>query len=633
MRHHHKRHAGFLLAMVAISVTAANNASAQSLASTDPTPTTIEQALSQRFMDVASPDADQASAAITALTRYGQPEVIPALIIGLRDGAAPRQAYIDALTQLTGEKNPPRDWQGWTIWLQRRDGWPKNPAIDRLLVERAAVLDSGYRALLPPVSELAIPSHDLIWMGDFLDQAGMIDHPKMNFAHQAPQIVGSDVIIGLADPNLTARAYPLRLLAGGTVINDEWNGIPVSIVYHPVCGTAQIFDRRQINPEAAQAPLLRPTGLVHRSRPLIYERTSRGLWDACTGRALTTDPAHAPLAIMTATTTSWARWSHEFPNSMVMTDTRSAARAEAMINQMSGYPTSPRTAWPVAILDDQYHAKDQMIAIPGEDGKILGLESMARLADRDVVNGRFGEKSLVLITENPNIPTVRAFQRTDRFFEPTTFPDRVTDQDGALWRVTENGLIGPNQQILPRVPVYAGYWFVFQDQLPDASNRTIRVELPPRPVGPLEMRQPVMPPVPNPPVMSMIPSEQTIAAIPAESSATSGATRQPKQPVTFGKLRFPPLPKAAKPANMTPAQEAGLEKMPGKLTEVERRRLAAQAAKDQAAKDLASKDLAPKDTGKKNILKPPSDYRRNPDEKMVQPQDKPKRPDVSGKGH
>ena len=100
--------------------------------------------------------------------------------------------------------------------------------------------------------------------------------------------------------------------------------------------------------------------------------------------------------------------------------------------------------------------------------------------------------------------------------------------------------------------------------------------------------------------------------------------------MTFGKLRFPPLPKPDKPKNMTPGQEAGLEKMPGQLTEIERRRLAAQKA---ATKKADTENFISNDA-KKNILKPPpSEFKRNPDESMVQPTEKPKRPNISGKGH
>jgi hypothetical protein len=191
--------------------------------------------------------------------------------------------------------------------------------------------------------------------------------------------------------------------------------------------------------------------------------------------------------------------------------------------------------------------------------------------------------------------------------------------------------LGPDNQVLARVPVYAGYWFVFQDQLPERANRMITLDLPPRPIGRIETRpianptEPLAEPFPEPPI-SAVANQPPIVFNRQPSSKVS----QPKQPVTFGKLRFPPLPKPDKPKNMTPSQEAGLEKMPGQLTEIERRRLAAQ----KAATKKAENGNFTSENAKKNILKPPpSEFTRNPDESMVQQTEKPKRPNISGKGH
>lgn len=582
-------------------------------ASTSPTQTTEMLAVQQRFIDVTSPDAARAHDAIIALKRYGKPIVIPALIAGLRDGAAPRQEYLDALQAITGIQTPPSTWAEWMEWLQKRDGWPDNPAMDHLLVNKTSRLDQGYADLLPPRTALKIPTHDLVWNGEFLDQAGMFDHPQMSRANQARGISGSDIIIGMRAPDGTARAWPLKWLAGGTVINDQWQGQPITVYYSPLCGTAQVFGRHLINPESHAAPALRPTGFIHRGRPVLYERGSRGMWNACTGRAMTRDPAHQDLPIMTATTTSWGLWARENPATLVMTDTRSATRSEAMIGRMIDYAHNDRMIWPAAILDKSHHAKDHMIAVMDDQNHLIGLEALDLLGRRPVVNSRFSDHPIVLITPNPMIPTVYAFLRGDHFFEQTDFPDRVRDQDGHLWRVDENGLIDMNGGTsLKRLSTWSGYWFVFQDQLPDQQNHLTGLDLPSRPSEAI-----TMPPAPEP--VHVPPPRPLAATYPDDQSdyrdemASIGVSRQmPREPVTFGKLRFPPPPRIARPIPLTMGQEAGIEPMPGDLPDVERQRLAKIRAEKQARTE--------------NII-------RNPDAAIVNPADKPKRQDISGKEH
>lgn len=553
-----------------------------------PTPTTEIEALKQRFMDVAAPDAERASASIKALLAYGKPEIIPALIAGLRDGAAPRQSYVAALQQLTGVTQPLNNWYEWAIWQQKQRDWPENPAFDAVFSERTSQVDSGYRALLPPATALRVPTHDLIWDGSFLDQAGVIDRPIMAHASRAQQITGNDVVIALPAYNgEKARAWPLKLLAGETIINDVWAGIPIAISYHPVCGTVLVFDRRMTDNRGDVQALLRPTGLLHRGRPLLYSREHNGLWNGCTGQSLTQRPALDNLRLLPATTTSWTKWAAANPDSLVMVDDRPTARAEAMVERLKTYHSTEKLPWPVAIYDDRYDAKEKFVAVTAPDNRLIGVELLSNLAQRPVMNARYGDVPVVIVTENNHIPTVRVFRRQDQMFEPMDYADGVRDQNGGVWHIHEGGLIGPNQQILERLPSYSAYWYVFQDMLPELAQKPAKLDLPKRPYGT------IISPAPKKPL--------------ALINMRDGAKlRRPEDPVPFGMLRFPPPPRAARPVYLSASDEAGIEPMPGPLPRIERLRLARQPS----------------------IIPP-----RQADEKIVLPHEKPHRPDISGHGH
>ncbi|NIT79520.1 MAG: DUF3179 domain-containing protein, partial [Thermoplasmata archaeon] len=46
-----------------------------------------------------------------------------------------------------------------------------------------------------------------------------------------------------------------------------------------------------------------------------------------------------------------------------------------------------------------------------------------------------------------------------RRFHPGTDADTIIDDAGRSWRVTEEALVGPTGEQLPRIPGHLAYWF------------------------------------------------------------------------------------------------------------------------------------------------------------------------------
>ncbi|MEL6317330.1 MAG: hypothetical protein AAFR16_06785, partial [Pseudomonadota bacterium] len=83
-----------------------------------------------------------------------------------------------------------------------------------------------------------------------------------------------------------------------------------------------------------------------------------------------------------------------------------------------------------------------------------------------VLNDGMAGAPMVLIGDAAS-RTVRAYERGDLRFEAG--PDGGLTADGAVWRVTEDALIGPDGARLPRVAGHIAYWFAWDGYLGGSS--------------------------------------------------------------------------------------------------------------------------------------------------------------------
>jgi hypothetical protein len=93
-----------------------------------------------------------------------------------------------------------------------------------------------------------------------------------------------------------------------------------------------------------------------------------------------------------------------------------------------------------------------------------------------VVNDTIGETAVVLVAPNGVLNVegnnlrigaveyevggeVRAYERGDYQFVAEPDDNSLLDQDGQEWRITEDALVSPDGQILPRLGGHLAYWF------------------------------------------------------------------------------------------------------------------------------------------------------------------------------
>ena len=195
------------------------------------------------------------------------------------------------------------------------------------------------------------------------------------------------------------------------MVNDTIGGAPVSLAYCTLCGSAIVYDGRL----RGEVYRFGTSGLLYRSNKLMYDRTTRTLWNQFTGQPAWGALAGQALRLtpIASTNTTWAAWLAANPASSVLD-----------IETGFLFDYAPGAAYA------EYNAGDDlMFAVPVDDGRLAPREvvfvvrtqdgvsayAIADLRSLGVVNDRVGELPIVVVATADGMGA-RAFERGERRF-------------------------------------------------------------------------------------------------------------------------------------------------------------------------------------------------------------------------
>jgi hypothetical protein len=121
--------------------------------------------------------------------------------------------------------------------------------------------------------------------------------------------------------------------------------------------------------------------------------------------------------------------------------------------------------FPTRVDETKLQAKDYVFAL-----RSSGTEKawpLSRFEGGAVINDRAGVIDLVLVGDAA-MRSVRAYRSGGRIFEQGPNADTglaTLTSDGETWQVTEEALIGPGTETLPRLPGHIAYWFAWSGYL------------------------------------------------------------------------------------------------------------------------------------------------------------------------
>jgi len=252
-------------------------------------------------------------------------------------------------------------------------------------------------------------------------------------------------------------------------------GKPVMLAYCTLCGSGILYDPviddLVVDGESMGRVALEfgSTGMLMRSNKLMYDRTTDTVWNAITG-----EPAFGPLAEsglvlerLPVVVTDWQSWLDQHPDTSVLSLNTGYNRNYTNGGAYSDYFNDPEfIMFPVWQQDDTEQENKEVIFALNLDDTPKAYP-LRHLIPQGVTNDTLGDIDLVIISREtpqreffePGGATVRAYERGEHTFSPTDSSREVVDENGDVWRVTEEALIGPDDAMLPRLPGHLAFWF------------------------------------------------------------------------------------------------------------------------------------------------------------------------------
>ena len=228
--------------------------------------------------------------------------------------------YGEALDQLTGETIGP-NYSRWIEWYGPTAIVPP-PGYTSWKGRLLSVIDEGFADFLSDEHTAAIRTAEIVWGGVRIDGIPPLDQPATLSPAEADYLAAGDTVFGIAI-NGEARAYPLRILDWHEMANDVVGGVPVSLAYCTLCGAGIAYDGRAPNGEVYE---FGTSGFLYRSNKLMYDRTTRTLWNQFTGEPVlgplvgATDVEGEPLrlSLLPIVLTTWEQWLAQHPETTVL---------------------------------------------------------------------------------------------------------------------------------------------------------------------------------------------------------------------------------------------------------------------------------------------------------------------------
>ena len=268
-----------------------------------------------------------------------------------------------------------------------------------------------------------IPAEDIHEGGPPRDGIPALDNPVFVAAEDAGFMHDHDRVLGL-DLSGTAKAYPIRILNYHEVVNDAFDGTPVTVTYCPLCGSGMAFS----SIAGGSFKSFGVSGLLYNSDVLLYDRETESLWSQIMGRAVSGPLKGERLTPIALAHTTWKDWWAEHPDTQVLS-TKTGHLRNYDHDPYEGYAGTGRILFPVSNIDSRLDTKELVVGLElNGQFKAYPFGSLPRKPLQDefageairVVYDKQNKSAKVLDQQGTEIPTVTLYWFAWAAFHPDT---------------------------------------------------------------------------------------------------------------------------------------------------------------------------------------------------------------------
>ncbi len=211
-------------------------------------------------------------------------------------------------------------------------------------------------------SKSSVNFKEILSGGPPKDGIPSIDDPKFVDLSddQALAMAPTEPVIGVTIGG-KSRAYPLSILTWHEIVNDELNGVPITVTYCPLCNSSIVFDRRL----DGRILDFGTTGKLRKSDMVMYDRQTESWWQQFLGEGIVGELNGKRLKMIPSRLESFENFKKRVPGGQVLIPTDPGMRNYGQ-NPYAGYDTA---SFPFLYRGELPEGIEPMVRVVVVDGK------------------------------------------------------------------------------------------------------------------------------------------------------------------------------------------------------------------------------------------------------------------------
>ena len=204
---------------------------------------------------------------------------------------------------------------------------------------------------------LTLPREQILYGGVAKDRIPALVDPKTIKVAEADDLRPGERVIGVIVAG-ESRAYPINILMYHEAVNDTLGGVPIAVIYCPLCDSVSVVDRRL----EGRTYTFGISGLLHNSNVLLFDRTDQALWSQVGMTAISGPNAGKSLRHLSWEIVSLAVWREAHPEGTVLSVDTGYDR-DYRRQPYGDYFVTDRLSFPVSREDSRLPRKAPVVGV------------------------------------------------------------------------------------------------------------------------------------------------------------------------------------------------------------------------------------------------------------------------------